>query len=252
MMARPITRRRNKRNVFESLDIRSKIKLKEDGKWETGCMTEKRAYPRKPCFIAVDYVSGGHLSRDFIVNISAGGVLIETHRPSPVREMVSMTFELPLSRAPIKIKGQVVRIESTGIGVGFRFFEKGASRSNGFEGGDERKSFRTLMEEVRQMGKVKQRKVRWNPSASDGLLSYRLYWSVGECVDYSSDHADLGMVTDVVLPDDIPSFPWVSGEVELGITAVSQTGNESDMTKVKTHLDFMVPRPPMDLVVEDL
>ena len=102
------------------------------------------------------------------------------------------------------------------------------------------------------MGKVKQKRVRWNPSTSDGLLSYRLYWSVDGCVDYSSDHADLGMVTDVVLPDDIPSFPWISGEVELGMTAVNQSGNESDMTKIKTSLDFMVPHPPMNLVMEDL
>jgi hypothetical protein len=215
-------------------------------------MTEKRAYPRKPCFIPVDYVSGGHLSRDFIVNISAGGVLIETHRPSPATEMVSMTFQLPLSRTPIKIKGQVIRIERRGIGVGFRFFEKEASRSDALEGRDERKSFRTLIEEVRRMGKVKQKRVRWNPSASEGLLSYRLYWSVDGCVDYASDHADLGMVTDVVLPDDIPSFPWISAEVELGMTAVNQSGNESDMTKIKASLDFMVPHPPMNLVVEDL
>jgi hypothetical protein len=40
--------------------------------------------------------------------------------------------------------------------------------------------------------------------------------------------------------------------VELGITAVNQSGNESDMTKVKANLDFMVPHPPMGLVVEDL
>ena len=102
------------------------------------------------------------------------------------------------------------------------------------------------------MGKVKQKRVRWNPSTSDGLLSYRLYWAVDGEVDYSSDHADLGMVTDLVLPDDIPSFPWISGEVELGITAVNQNGNESDMTKIKSSLDFTVPHPPMNLVVDDL
>jgi hypothetical protein len=215
-------------------------------------MAEKRAYPRKPCFIPVDYVSGEQLSRDFIVNISAGGVLIEAHRPSPAREMVSMTFQLPLSKTPVKIKGQVIRMERKGIGVRFKFFEEGASRSKALEGQDERKSFRTLMEEVRRMGKVKQKRVRWNPSPSEGLLSYRLYWSLDDCVDYASDHADLGLVTDVVLPDDIPSFPWVSGQVELGITAVNQGGNESDMTKIKTSLDFVVPHPPMGLVVEDL
>lgn len=236
---------------MESLDIGTKIGLKEDIE-EIWWMKDKRTYPRKPCFIPVDYVSGRYVSRDFIVNISAGGVLIETHRPSPAKEMISMTFQLPLSRTPIKIKGEVVRMEQRGIGVGFRFFEKGGSRSCETEGRDERKSFRTLVEEVRRMGKVRQKRVRWNASGGDGLLSYRLYWSVDGCVDYASDHADLGVVTDVVLPDDIPSFPWVSGDVELGITAVNQSGNESDMTKVKANLDFMVPHPPMGLVVEDL
>jgi len=45
----------------------------------------------------------------------------------------------------------------------------------------------------------------------------------------------------VVLADQVPSFPIVKGSIELGITAVNEIGNESDMMIFATPFQFAVP-----------
>ena len=83
-------------------------------------------------------------------------------------------------------------------------------------------------------------------------MNYRLYWSIGKGVDYSSSHADVGNGTQVMVPKDIPSFPLISGEFELGISAINEAGNESELTKTTVRFDFKVPEPPKGLMVEDI
>ena len=100
------------------------------------------------------------------------------------------------------------------------------------------------------MAKIKNRKIRWEPSATADVR-YRLYWSIGGGVDYHSEHAELGNVTEVNIPADIPLFPLISGNFELGISAISEAGNESDLTKATVHVDFAVPDAPKNLMVED-
>jgi hypothetical protein len=100
------------------------------------------------------------------------------------------------------------------------------------------------------MGKIRGRKVRWEPSTSSDVIRYRLYWSAGRPVGYDSDYADVGNVTQINLPNDIPSFPLIAGEIELGMSAVNQAGNESDLTKATVHFDFTVPKAPKNLIVE--
>lgn len=102
------------------------------------------------------------------------------------------------------------------------------------------------------MGKIKQRKLRWEPAAGEGPAKYKLYWSENGTVDYASSFVEVGAVTRLTLPDDVPSFPRIAGNMELGISAVSQAGNESDITKISAYFDFSVPEAPKSLVVEDL
>ncbi len=105
---------------------------------------------------------------------------------------------------------------------------------------------------VEEIGRIKKKIVRWQPSVSVDVRSYRLYWSeVGE-VSYHSDHADLGHVTEIILPDDIPSFPLVEGDIEFGVTAINNAGNESDITRLTLHLNFRVPDAPQDFRVENV
>jgi hypothetical protein len=63
---------------------------------------------------------------------------------------------------------------------------------------------------------------------------------------------ELGNVAQVTLPDDIPSFPLVAGEIELGVSAISEAGNESEIAKVKVLVDFIVPEAPSNIRLEDL
>jgi hypothetical protein len=79
---------------------------------------------------------------------------------------------------------------------------------------------------------MKKKRLTWNASSSPDVAGYRLYWSKAGNADYDSEHAELGNVTQVVLPDDIASFPVSADRLELGITAVSPKGNESDMVRV--------------------
>ena len=51
-------------------------------------------------------------------------------------------------------------------------------------------------------------------------------------------------------PDTIPSFPLIDSEVEIGVTAVNEAGNESDMAKCTATFQFTVPEAPKDLKIE--
>jgi hypothetical protein len=106
--------------------------------------------------------------------------------------------------------------------------------------------------EVTRVGRVKRKKLIWDPSLSDKVTRYRVYWSKDGGIDYGSHYVELGNVAQVTLPDDIPSFPLVSGEIELGVSAISEAGNESEITKIKVSIDFILPEPPRNLRFEDL
>jgi hypothetical protein len=99
------------------------------------------------------------------------------------------------------------------------------------------------------MAKIRKRKIQWQKSGSPGVVGYKLYWAEASPVDYDSESAMLGNVGEIVLPDGVPSFPLVKGAVEIGITAVNEIGNESDMTKASFPFQFAVPEAPADLTL---
>lgn len=104
---------------------------------------------------------------------------------------------------------------------------------------------------VSRTTKPKKKRLFWGPSNSPDVSGYRLYWAVGQGVDYEAEHADIGKVTTILLPDDISSFPLVAGQVEVGVTALSPHGNESDMLVISASVDFTAPEPPENLQLED-
>ena len=99
------------------------------------------------------------------------------------------------------------------------------------------------------MGKIRKRTVRWEASAD--AKKYRLYWSTQGPVGYDSEFFEVENKTTVILPDEVPSFPRMAGEIELGITAVNAAGNESDITVARVYVDFTVPEAPKAITVED-
>lgn len=100
------------------------------------------------------------------------------------------------------------------------------------------------------MAKLKKRRLRWEASKSAQVVGYRLYWTTRGRLDYDSDVVDLGNVTEVVLPDEIEGFPVAAGPIEIGLTAVDELGNESDMTTLRAPYQFNVPEAPTDLKFE--
>ncbi len=81
---------------------------------------EQRKYPRKPYFMNVDYATNDQVFRDFIQNLSDGGVFIETRKLFCVGKEITLVFPLPGCRKPVKIKGEIVRSGFHGIGVRFK------------------------------------------------------------------------------------------------------------------------------------
>ena len=102
------------------------------------------------------------------------------------------------------------------------------------------------------MSKMKKRKFRWDVSKSSQIVGYKLYWSEWGGVDYNSPCAELGNVSEVVLPDDVTAFTPASGPVEFGLTAVDELGNESDMAILYAPYQFSVPEAPDNLVIETI
>lgn len=80
----------------------------------------KREHERKPFLTTVDYSTESGAYRDFIKDISHGGVFIETHTPHLVGDNLSMVFLLSGHEKRLKIQGEIVRIEPKGIGVKFK------------------------------------------------------------------------------------------------------------------------------------
>jgi len=102
------------------------------------------------------------------------------------------------------------------------------------------------------MAKIKKKRIRWQPSASIDVTGYRFYWSNQGEVDYNSNFAELGNISEIILPDDVSSFPLETGNIELGLSAINQAGNESDITKLSVYFNFTVPDAPSGVEVEDV
>lgn len=82
--------------------------------------SEKRKHPRKPCSIIVDYATQDKAFRDYIRDISKGGVFIETSNFFSAGQEFIMTFSIPNQDKPFMFIGEVVRTDGRGVGVKFK------------------------------------------------------------------------------------------------------------------------------------
>lgn len=102
------------------------------------------------------------------------------------------------------------------------------------------------------MAKIVKRTISFSPSGAPDLIGYKLYWSTDTPVDYTSANADIGNKTTIIIPDDVSNFPLVEAQVNIGITAIDDMGNESDMATTTAPFDFDAPDAPTNLVVGTL
>ena len=213
---------------------------------------ERRRHPREACNILVDYTLKERVFRGFILNISPGGALIANGKPVLVGEEVKMVFRHPISQGNRRITGEIAWVAPKGIGVKFKSMVSWDHELDLHRSKTDQDRPPQVEKEVRKMGKVRKKRVRWELSSSLDVSTYRLYWSKDGGVNYDSDHADFGQVTEVILPDDIPSFPMETCDMELGVSAINHAGNESEITKLTVDFNFEVPDAPENLKVEDI
>lgn len=142
----------------------------------------QREHSRKPLVTVVDYATQGQAYRDFIQNISAGGVFIETAVPSSIGQELSLTFALPSQQAHIKITGEVVRISPKGIGVRFKAAERHRQAGN-----------QKVLNERR-------RHKRFKLKVSAFALLNRPFSEMGEIVDISMGGLSFRYTSDRALP----------------------------------------------------
>lgn len=81
---------------------------------------EQRKYFRRSYFRDVDYATNDQVFRDFIQNLSAGGMFIETRQSFCVGQEITLVFALPACGKPVRIRGEIVRSGPQGIGVRFK------------------------------------------------------------------------------------------------------------------------------------
>jgi Tfp pilus assembly protein PilZ len=81
---------------------------------------ERRAFVRKTCSIPVKYATYDRVYSNTIKNISQKGVFIETQRPLFVGEELVLWFSISGFGQPFKVRGEIVQVSRTGIGVEFK------------------------------------------------------------------------------------------------------------------------------------
>jgi hypothetical protein len=86
-------------------------------KWQHSTRIDHRKHNRRLTSIYAIFETTHCYFTDFIKNISAGGLFIETGIPLSINQKLFITFSPSDSKIPIKITGQIVRRDSKGIGV---------------------------------------------------------------------------------------------------------------------------------------
>jgi hypothetical protein len=95
---------------------RTLLNLLENGLLKGKC---RRGHFRKPLRLPVTYAIGKHAYRDFIKDISLGGVFIFTRTPFQAGQQIRLVFRKKDSDNPVTILGKVARVTPEGIGIKF-------------------------------------------------------------------------------------------------------------------------------------
>lgn len=72
------------------------------------------------CLISVDYSDSDRFFKDYIQDISSGGVFIKTREPFAVGEEIVLSLSLTDDENGFRIPAEVVRTSDEGIGVKFK------------------------------------------------------------------------------------------------------------------------------------
>ncbi len=88
------------------------VSLEESG-------TSMRENPRKPCLINTHYRIQNRNFKNYILDISIGGVFIETDQKFPVGRQIMLKFSLPSHNQPFTLTGRIAWSSPRGFGLQF-------------------------------------------------------------------------------------------------------------------------------------
>jgi len=107
--------------ILEKIKGLSKDKLQQLLKYlDEEQVPEKRKYGRKDFIRVIDYTVGDRYYRDFIQDMSEGGLFIETSNEFSAGQKIVMTFISPDYQKPFKVHGEIIHVQTDGIGVKFK------------------------------------------------------------------------------------------------------------------------------------
>lgn len=111
-----------KKLKLEIVQLRERIRELEDevNRLRSLKTEHRRAHPRKKILTIVNYATLDKSLSDYAHNISESGMYIGSKKPLPVGTKVSLSFAVPESDIPIKVKGEVVWIGRKGMGLRFK------------------------------------------------------------------------------------------------------------------------------------
>ncbi len=109
--------------IYEIISSMSDVEIRklQKGleKWQRSKFSNNREHSREDTSVYAFFETNDLSFKDFIKNLSAGGVFIETQIPLSVDKELFMRFLHPDSGALIKVAGKIARIDSKGVGVKF-------------------------------------------------------------------------------------------------------------------------------------
>lgn len=79
-----------------------------------------REHPRRTCLINANYKINDQKYRSYILDISVGGVFIETEKAFPVGQPITLLFTIPQNESSFTLQGRVAWSGPQGFGVKFR------------------------------------------------------------------------------------------------------------------------------------
>ena len=100
------------------------------------------------------------------------------------------------------------------------------------------------------MAKVKNYTIMWTKSTSTDVVGYKVYYvPESETLTYAAPNVEVGDVDTVAIPADVPDFPLIDGIYKIGLSAVDDVGNESDIIEKTVPFDLVAPDAPTNLEI---
>ncbi len=105
--------------LLEQLEATPMVEMPEKTVSLEGNESSMRENPRKPCLINANYRIQNKDYKSYILDISVGGVFIETAETFNIGQKIGLNFTLPNYPAPFKLIGTISWGSPRGFGVKF-------------------------------------------------------------------------------------------------------------------------------------